>query len=99
MSARTRAREGEAVRAAREGVVSFVSDSVKGYGHLIILDHDDAYQSVYAYNLRNLVVQGQRVKRNQVIAFVGANARAGKPSLHFEIRRQGAPLDPERFLP
>lgn len=93
------AREGEAVHAAQEGIVSFVSDSVKGYGPMIILDHEDGFQSVYAHNLRNLVVQGQEVQRNQIIAFVGSNARTRRSSLHFEIRREGAPLDPERFLP
>lgn len=93
------AREGAPIVAARAGVVSFADVAVKGYGHMIIVDHADGYQTVYAYNLRNLVVQGQKVERNQVIAFVGSGGRAKKPSLYFEIRKDGVPLNPERYLP
>jgi murein DD-endopeptidase MepM/ murein hydrolase activator NlpD len=86
------------VRASKEGRVSFVSESVKGYGKMIIIDHAGGYQTVYAFNSRNLVTKGQKVKQKEVIAHAGTSARTQRPGLHFEIRKDHEPLNPEAFL-
>ena len=72
---------------------------MKGYGKIIIIDHGDGYQSVYAYNSLNLVKNGDYVKQNQVIAKAGKGGRAVTPSLHFEIRKKDKPRNPFHYLP
>jgi len=88
----------EPVKASRAGRVSFVSDSVKGYGKMIIVDHSQGYQTVYAYNSQNLVKKGQRVRQGDVIANAGVSSRTRQPALHFEIRRNHQPLNPQSLL-
>jgi len=88
----------EPILASRAGRVSFVSESVKGYGKMIIVDHSQAYQTVYAYNETNLVRKGQRVRQGDVIAKAGVSTRTRQPALHFEIRRHHQPLNPEPLL-
>lgn len=84
--------------ASQSGRVSFVSDSVKGYGKMIIIDHSSSYQTVYAYNSANLATKGQRVNRGDTIARAGVSGRTQRPCLHFEIRRNHQPLNPESIL-
>lgn len=92
-------REGEKIVAARSGKVSFCSDYVKGYGKLIIIDHDQNFQTVYAHNSKNLVSVGQEVKQGSVIAEVGCSGRVSTPQLHFEIRENSRPKNPLHYLP
>ena len=87
------------VVASRSGKVSFCTDSMEGYGRTIIIDHNDGYQTVYAYNSINLVKEGEYVKQNQLIARVGRSGRAVGPSLHFEIRKRHDPQNPFYYLP
>ena len=94
-----RGRQGEKVIAARSGRVSFCSDYVKGYGKLIIIDHSDKFQTIYAHNSRNLVKQGDEVKQGTVIAKVGSTGRVSTPQLHFEIRKDSCPTNPFYYLP
>lgn len=94
-----KAKEGTDIRAAKAGVVSFCSDELKGYGKIVIIDHKDGYQSVYAYNNDNLVKAGQRVEQGQAIARVGNTGRTSEPMLHFEIRKGSEPQNPFYFLP
>ena len=89
---------GTPVRATLAGQVIY-SDKLRGYGNLIILRHRGGYASVYAHNRRNLVRQGQKVTRRQVIAEVGATGRVTTPHLHFEIRRNNVARDPLSYLP
>ena len=89
---------GTPVRATLAGQVIY-SDKLRGYGNLIILRHQGGYASVYAHNRRNLVRQGQKVTRRQVIAEVGATGRVTTPHLHFEIRRNNVARDPLSYLP
>lgn len=89
---------GTPVRATLGGQVIY-SDKLRGYGNLIILRHRGGFASVYAHNRRNLVRQGQKVARRQVIAEVGATGRADTPYLHFEIRRNNVARDPLSYLP
>ena len=89
---------GTPVHATLAGQVIY-ADQLRGYGNLIILRHRSGYASVYAHNRKNLVRQGQKVNRRQVIAEVGATGRAATPHLHFEIRRNNVARDPLSYLP
>ncbi len=88
---------GEPVHAAAGGVVVYSGAGVRGYGNLIIIKHNNSYLSAYAFNEVNLVGNGAWVKAGQVIAKMGQN-NAGKTLLHFEIRRNGLPVNPLRLL-
>jgi lipoprotein YgeR len=88
----------EPIKASRAGRVSFVSESVKGYGKMIIVDHSQGYQTVYAYNSQNLVRKGQSVRQGDVIANAGVSSRTQRPALHFEIRKNHQPLNPQSLL-
>lgn len=90
-------RLGEPVHSAASGVVVYSGDGVRGYGNLLIIKHNDSYLSAYAYNRKLLVRLGQRVRAGQTIAEMGRN-NAGRVMLHFEIRRNGRPVNPKRYL-
>lgn len=89
---------GDPVLAANDGQVIYVGSALRGYGNLVIVRHDKNFQSVYAHNSKILVKEGQSVKKSQQIALLG-NSDSDTPKLHFEIRRQGSPVDPMKFLP
>jgi lipoprotein NlpD len=96
---RIAAAAGSPVSAAADGEVVYSGSSgLAGYGNLIIVKHNPRYLSAYGFNRRVLVSEGARVKRGQQLAEVGQSA-AGQPMLHFEIRRDGATVDPLLFLP
>lgn len=86
-------REGQPVEAAAGGRVVYAGNGLIGYGQLVIIRHNDTYLSAYGYNSKLLVAQGQTVDRGQRIAEMGLDP-ARQPRLHFEIRRNGAPVDP-----
>jgi lipoprotein NlpD len=92
------AKEGDPVVASADGQVVYRGSGLRGYGNLVILKHKDDFVSVYAHNRRILVEKDQVVKRGQRIAEVGTSD-AAQPKLHFEIRRQGKPIDPLAYLP
>ncbi len=89
---------GEPVRAVAAGEVVYSGSGVRGYGNLIIIKHNANYLSAYAYNKRLLVTLGSRVTAGQQIAEMGRD-NAGQALLHFEIRRNGKPVNPLRYLP
>lgn len=89
---------GDPVFAAAEGRVIFSGNGPRGYGNLIIVKHPNDLLSVYAHNRKLLVKEGQNVARGERIAELGDTGGAS-PRLHFEIRRQGKPVDPIPFLP
>lgn len=89
---------GDPVLAAEAGKVTYAGSGIRGYGNLLIIQHQNGLSSVYAHNSRLLAKEGQMVARGQKIAEVG-NSDADQAKLHFEIRRQGKPLDPLRHLP
>ncbi len=91
-------KEGDPVVASADGQVVYSGSGLRGYGNLVILKHSDDFISAYAHNRQILVKQGQVVKRGQRIAEVG-RSDATEPKLHFEIRRQGKPVDPLAYLP
>ena len=89
---------GEPVLAAADGRVVYVGAGLRGYGNLIILKHDNVYLTAYAHNKTLLVKEDQAVRRGQKIAEMG-NSDADRVKLHFEVRRQGKPVDPVKYLP
>ncbi|MEQ1801749.1 MAG: peptidoglycan DD-metalloendopeptidase family protein [Gammaproteobacteria bacterium] len=96
-------RAGDAIRAAAGGQVVYAGSGLKGYGELLIIKHSSSWLSAYGYNQALLVREGDRVEAGQQIARMGEGpgaAGAGRrPALHFEIRRNGTPLDPLSELP
>ena len=89
---------GQPVTASAGGKVVYAGSGLRGYGKLIIIKHNDAYLSAYAHNRDILVKEGQQVSKGQKIAEMG-NTDTDQVKLHFEIRRQGKPVDPLRYLP
>lgn len=89
---------GEPVLAAAAGKVILVSSALRGYGNFVIIKHNSALLSVYAHNSKILVKEEQTVSKGQKIAEIGSSD-ADQPKLHFEIRQQGKPVDPLKFLP
>lgn len=90
--------EGQAVRAAAAGEVVYSGSGLIGYGELIIVKHSDRMLSAYAHNRRRLVAEGQRVAAGEQLAEMGRNDR-NQSMLHFEIRVDGTPQDPLKYLP
>ena len=89
---------GDAVVAAADGRVVYAGAGLRGYGNLIILKHNNTYLSAYAHNQTLLVKEDQSVRKGQKIAEMGSSD-ADRVKLHFEIRRQGKPVDPAKYLP
>lgn len=89
---------GQPVHASAAGRVIFSGVGVRGMGNMIVIRHSANYLSVYAHNSRLLVKEGQNVGKGQRIAEMG-NSDADQVKLHFEIRRQGKPVDPASLLP
>ncbi len=89
---------GDPVYAAADGRVIYAGGGVRGYGNLIILKHNNTYLTAYSHNQTLLVKEEQAVRRGQKIAEMGSTD-ADRVQLHFEIRKQGKPVDPTKFLP
>lgn len=88
---------GQAINAAAAGKVIYSGSDLRGYGKLVIVKHNKTYLSVYAHNSLILVKEGQQVSRGQKIAEMG-NTDSNAVKLHFEIRRQGKSVDPDKYL-
>ena len=91
-------RAGQSVKAAATGEVVYSGGGLVGYGKLIIIKHSDTYLSAYAYNSKLLVKEGDIVKAGQAISKMGQD-HTGRTLLHFEIRKNGKPVNPTQFLP
>jgi lipoprotein NlpD len=89
---------GDPVYAAADGRVVYAGSGLRGYGNLVIVKHNATYLTAYAHNQALLVKEDQIVKRGQKIAEMGSTD-ADRVQLHFEIRKQGKPIDPSRLLP
>lgn len=89
---------GDAVQATAAGTVVYAGSGIVGYGRLLIVKHNQDYLSAYGHNQRLLVSEGDQVKAGQKIAEKGSSA-TNAVKLHFEIRRDGKPVDPLRLLP
>jgi murein DD-endopeptidase MepM/ murein hydrolase activator NlpD len=91
------ARTGTPIFATADGVVS-KSETVPGYGKLVVIEHGYGYRTYYGHNSKNLVRAGQRIVRGQKIALVGNTGRSTGSHIHYEIRRNGVPVNPKKFL-
>jgi lipoprotein NlpD len=89
---------GEAVKASADGRVVYAGNGLRGYGNLIIIKHDATYLTAYAHNRSLMVKEGDAVTKGQKIAEMG-NSDSDRVMLHFEVRRQGKPVDPLKYLP
>ena len=89
---------GDPVLAAADGRVVYAGAGLRGYGNLVILKHNNTFLTAYAHNQTLLVKEDQSVRKGQKIAEMGSTD-ADRVKLHFEIRRQGEPVDPARYLP
>lgn len=89
---------GDPVLAAADGRVVYAGAGLRGYGNLIILKHNNTYLTAYAHNQALLVKEDQTVRKGQKIAEMGSSD-TDRVKLHFEIRRQGKPVDPANLLP
>ncbi len=89
---------GDPVVAAADGRVVYAGSGLRGYGNLIILKHNNTFLTAYAHNQALLVKEDQAVRKGQKIAEMGSSD-ADRVKLHFEIRKQGKPVDPARYMP
>ena len=89
---------GDPVVAAADGRVIYAGAGLRGYGNLILVKHNNTYLTAYAHNQTLLVKDDQVVRKGQKIAEMGSSD-ADRVKLHFEVRRQGKPVDPSRYLP
>jgi lipoprotein NlpD len=88
----------QSVRAAEAGKVVYSGQGLAGFGNLLILKHNDEYLSAYANNSRLLVKEGQQVEKGLIIAEI-SESESKPAALHFEIRKNGNPVNPVEFLP
>jgi murein DD-endopeptidase MepM/ murein hydrolase activator NlpD len=90
--------KGTPVKAAENGVVAYVGNELSGFGNLILVRHSDGYVTAYAHNDEVLVKRCDVVKRGQIISKAGATGKVTKPQLHFEVRKDSKPVDPEAYF-
>jgi murein DD-endopeptidase MepM/ murein hydrolase activator NlpD len=91
--------EGTQVRAADDGVVAYAGNELKGYGNLVLVRHSNGFVTAYANGSELLVKRNDQVHKGQVILKSGQTGNAATPQLHFEVRKNSAPVDPMQFLP
>jgi lipoprotein NlpD len=91
-------RKGQPIFAAAGGRVVYAGEGLRGYGKLVIIKHNNTWLSAYAHNDKLLVKEQEDVRKGQKIAEMG-NTHADEVKLHFEVRRQGKPVDPAKVLP
>ena len=91
-------KRGQPVRAASAGRVVYAGTGLAGYGHLLIIKHNNDYLSAYGHNDRLLAGEGDEVAAGDKIASMGTGS-GNRPLLHFEIRRRGEPVNPLKYLP
>jgi len=90
--------EGDPVSATADGEVVYSGNGLIGYGELIIVKHNASFLSAYGHNRARLVKEGDKVKAGQAIAEMGSSA-SSRDELHFEIRKNGKPVNPLEYLP
>ena len=88
---------GDPVLAASDGKVVYAGNSLRGYGNLVIVKHDNTYLTAYAHNSKFLVKEGDTVRKGQKIAEMG-DTDTTSPKLHFELRVNGRPVNPQPYL-
>lgn len=91
------AKTGTAVYATGDGVVERADNSLSGFGNLIVINHGFGYETFYAHLSKYKVRGGQRVKRGDIIGYVGSTGRSEAPHLHYEVHKDGTPINPINF--
>lgn len=89
---------GQPVLAAADGKVVYAGSGLRGYGNLVIVQHNSSFLTAYGHNQKLLVGEGQQVKRGQQVALMG-NTDASRTQLHFEVRQNGKPVNPNSYIP
>lgn len=89
---------GAPLRAAENGVVAYAGNELPGYGNLLLIRHDGGWMSAYAHNETLLVSRGEQVARGQVVSHAGSTGSVNSPQAHFELRRNGKPVNPVKYL-
>lgn len=92
------AKRGDPVHAAADGTVSYVGNELKGYGNLVLIQHDNGFITAYAHSDTIAVTRGQHVARGDVIAYAGATGDVSEPQLHFELRFGTKAINPKPYL-
>jgi len=92
------AASGTPIHAAASGTVTYAGNELKGYGNLVLIQHDDGYVTAYAHAETVSVTRGDHVERGQVIGLAGETGDVDRPQLHFEIRRGVQPINPRLLL-
>ena len=90
--------EGTPVKAAENGVVIYAGDGLKEFGQTVLIRHDNGLVTVYGHNSKIMVQRGQKVRRGEEIAKSGMSGNAKSPKLHFEVRKNSAPVNPSKYL-
>jgi murein DD-endopeptidase MepM/ murein hydrolase activator NlpD len=90
-------KEGTPIAATATGITEFAGWD-KDFGNLIIIDHGNGYKTIYGHNEKNLVSMGQKVYKGDVIALSGNTGKSSAPHLHYEIEKDGVPIDPSPYL-
>jgi murein DD-endopeptidase MepM/ murein hydrolase activator NlpD len=91
--------EGTPVRSADDGVVAYAGNELKGYGNLVLVRHANGFVTAYANGSELLVKRNDQVHKGQVVMKSGQTGNAANPQLHFEVRKNSAPVDPMQYLP
>ena len=92
------AARGTPIKAAENGVVAYAGNELRGFGNLLLVRHADGLMTAYAHADQLLVQRGDVVRRGQTIAKVGSTGAVTEPQIHFEVRKAGTPVDPEKYL-
>lgn len=90
--------EGTSVKAAENGVVIYAGDGLKEFGQTVLVRHDNGLVTVYGHNSQIMVKRGQKVRRGEEVAKSGMSGNAKSPKLHFEVRKDSAPVNPAKYL-
>lgn len=93
-----RVNAGTPVRAAENGVVSYVGNEMRSFGNLLLISHADGYVTAYGHTDELLVQKGERVRKGDVVGYAGSTGNVSSPQLHFEIRKKGKAVNPVALL-
>jgi murein DD-endopeptidase MepM/ murein hydrolase activator NlpD len=89
--------QGTPIKATSDGIVSF-SDWGRGSGKVIVLEHGFGFSTVYAHNSKNIVKVGQKVKRDEIIGYIGSTGNATGPHVHYEVWKNGSSVNPKKYI-
>lgn len=92
------AQKGSSVKSSQQGVVAYVGDELKGYGNLIIIKHSNKMITAYGHLNKSIVKRGDKVEKQQVIAYVGSSGNVNRSQLYFGLRKGKDPINPQKYL-